>query len=86
VIEKSIKVVPYAKGKNGEVQTVMLCNAHFDPTEEFEVEIISDKDFYIIKKDGSLTLAPQRHENGRTFVTIENIERWDYVLITSNWG
>ena len=30
-------------------------------------------------------LAPQRHENGRTFVTIENIERWDYVLITSSW-
>ncbi len=86
VIEKSIKVVPYAKGKNGEVQTVMLCNAHFDPTEEFEVEIISDKDFCIINKDGSLTLMPQRHENGRTFVKINNIERWDYVLITSNWG
>ena len=83
VIEKSIKIVPYARGKNGEVQTVMLCNAHFDPTEEFEVEIISDKDFYFINKDGSLAFAPQRHENGRAFVTIKNIERWDYVLLTS---
>ena len=83
VIEKSIKVVPYARGKNGIVENVMLCNAHFDPTEEFEVEIISDKDFYFIEKDGSLTLAKQHHENGRTFVMVDNIERWDYVLLTT---
>ena len=83
VIEKSIKVVPYARGKNGMVENVMLCNAHFDPTEKFEVEIISDKDFCFIEKDGSLIPAKQRHENGRTFVTVDNIERWDYVLLTS---
>ena len=65
------------------VENVMLCNAHFDPTEKFEVEIISDKDFCFIEKDGSLIPAKQRHENGRTFVTVDNIERWDYVLLTS---
>lgn len=83
VIEKSIKVVPNVRGKNGIPETVMLCNAHFDPTEEFEVEIRSDKEFYFIGKEGKLLPAKQRHVNGSTFVTVENIERWDYVLLTS---
>ncbi len=86
VIEKSIKVVPLVRGKNNEPQNILLCNAHFDPTEEFEVEVRSDKEFYIISQSGEYISVPQRHVNGKTYITIENIPGWDYILLTSVRG
>ena len=83
VIKKSIKVVPFVRGKDGNINVIMLCNAHFDATETFDVEIKSNSDFFFVGKDGKLLPADQRHENGTTYLTVKNIERWDYVLLVS---
>ncbi len=84
IIEKSIKVVPIVRGKNKEPENIMLCNAHFDATEEFVLEVRSDKEFYMISDNGELIEVEQKHENGKTYITINNIPGWNYVLLTSN--
>ncbi|MBE6650711.1 MAG: hypothetical protein E7613_05300 [Ruminococcaceae bacterium] len=84
VIKKSIKVVPIVRGKNGIPECIMLCNAHFDATGSFDVEIKCEENFSFVSRDGKLVPAVQEVKNGVTYITIDNIERWDYILLVKD--
>jgi hypothetical protein len=73
--------VPIVRGKNGITECIMLCNAHFDATGSFDVQINCEGTFSFVSRDGKLVPAVQEIKNGVTYITIDNIERWDYVLL-----
>lgn len=85
-IRKSLHIVPIvSKSDDGEM-TVMLLNLSLDATGSFEAEIRNDETanpFYRLDKDGS-RLPLRREQNGnRVIVSIDNIERMDYTVITN---
>lgn len=81
--DKSFKVVPTVTTDKDGGMNIMLVNATFDPTEEMDFVIDSDKKFSIISADGSLVPAKCDVENGKCRVNIENIPGWGYVLLTN---
>lgn len=82
VIEKSIKVAPVVS-TNGDKMTVLLTNAHFDPTGEFEVKIRTDKELMLLAEDGSFRPIKQTKGEKETVVTVDNIGPWQYLILTT---
>jgi hypothetical protein len=80
ITKNNIKVVPTVTSNANKVN-VMLINAHFDPTEKFEVKLRVGKDFKLLTNEGELVPTKQRIENGETIVTIDNIDAWKYVIL-----
>ncbi len=82
-VNKAAKVIPIVTSNGDGVLNIMLSNASFDATGEFEIEISCADTFSLITDDGTLAGAKQRTENGKTVLTLENIEAWGYVLLTN---
>ncbi len=83
-IDAEIKVIPkVTTDKNGNMN-IMLSNASFDKTGSFKCEIRSEKAFYVLGDDGKYTLAKQTCSDGVTRVLIDNLDAWDYILLTTN--
>ena len=81
VIEKrDIKVIPTITANDKNVN-LMLVNAHFDPTGEFEVKLRTGKDFKLLTDEGELVPIAQRKEGDETIITFENMGAWSYVLL-----
>jgi hypothetical protein len=80
VIEKSVKVVPTVSANQSNV-SIMLTNAHFDPTGEFEIRIRKGRDFKILTDAGELLPIEQQTENGETVLTVKSIGAWQYLLL-----
>lgn len=81
IIKKPIKVVPTVCGREGDVASVMLLNASLDATGTFEVEIRSGKEFYMLTESGEVEHVAQKHDGSRTFIQIDNIGAWQYILL-----
>lgn len=82
-IEKSIKVIPVITvAENGDMN-IMLTNTSFDRSGSFECIVRSDKTFYIINQYGKLESISQKISNGVSVIEIENLEAWNYILLTS---
>ncbi len=81
--KETIKIVPTVRMDETGNMTVMLVNASFDKTGVFTCEIRNDKKFYILDQSGELQSVEQTVKNGNTTVTIDNIDGWDYVLLTN---
>lgn len=82
-IKETIKIMPTVKSDKDGNMTIMLVNASFDKTGEFECEIRSDKEFFLIGKNGENISLKQRKKDGRSVVTLPDINGWDYVLLTN---
>ena len=80
VIEKSVKVVPTVSANQSNV-SMMLTNAHFDPTGEFEVKIRMGRDFRILTDVGELLPIEQRRTGEETVLTVPSIGAWQYLLL-----
>ena len=83
VIEKIVKVIPTVTANERNVN-IMLTNAHFDPTGEFEVKIRKGKDFKLLSGDGELIPISQRRKGEETVITVENMGAWQYLLLIGN--
>lgn len=80
---ETVKLIPTVRADAQGNMTVMLTNASLDHTGKFEVEVRSDKELFLIGQDGQLKPVAQRKEGGSIFVTVGNIDRWDYILLTN---
>lgn len=80
VIEKSIKVVPTVSANQSNV-SIMLTNAHFDPTGAFEIRIRKGRDFKILSDTGDLVPIDQQRVGDETFLTLESIGAWQYRIL-----
>ena len=76
-------VVPTVCGRDGDIASMMLLNASLDATGTFEVEIRSDKEFYVLTENGEIEHISQRHDGNRTFIQIDNIGAWQYILLVT---
>ena len=82
-ISKSLRVAPMVTSDDDGNMCVMLVNMSLDNTGCFVCEVRGTGKFYRICADGELSEVPQRHEGGNTVITVENIERMDYILLTN---
>lgn len=80
VIKKSIKVVPTVNANQSNV-SIMLTNAHFDPTGEFEIRIRKGRDFKILSDAGELIPIDQQRSGNETVLTVESIGAWQYLIL-----
>ena len=83
VIKKSAKIMPAVMSNSEGDMSIMLTNASFDETGSFECVIRNNKKFYIIANNGELIKAKQIQKDDETVVTIDNINGWDYILLTN---
>lgn len=82
-IKKCLRVSPMvASNENGDMN-IMLTNASFDATGEFECEIKTDKEIFRLSENGTLLPVKQRKTEKSVIVSIENINRWDYIVLTT---
>lgn len=82
-IKKSLRVAPIvSKGADGEM-IIMLFNLSLDETGAFELEIRNDGVFYQLDKNGDLLPLQQKAIGDNTSVGINNIERFDYIILTN---
>lgn len=83
IIKKPVKVMPSVmKDENGGMN-IMLTNASFDATGEFECIIRGEGEFHLLDNNGLPQPLPQTNENDETKITIDNISPWGYILITN---
>jgi len=80
---ETIKVMPTVRSDSQGNMTVMLTNASMDATGSFTCELRSDREVYAIGRDGELTLMKQKRQGESVVVTIDNLERWEYILLTN---
>lgn len=80
---ETIKLIPAVRADAQGNMTVMLTNASLDHTGKFEFEVRSGKELFVIGQDGQLEPVAQRKEGGSILVTVDNIDRWDYILLTN---
>lgn len=80
---ETIKIMPAVQADDKGNMTLMLTNASFDNTGRFQCELRSDKPVYVIGKNGELKSLEQTTKSSKTIVTIENINSWDYILLTN---
>ena len=83
VIEKCIKVAPVITS-DGKHVNAMLVNAHFDPTDSFEVKFRVGKDIKLLSGDGELLPIKQRTVGTETSVTVDTIGAWQYILLVGS--
>lgn len=83
VENETIKVMPTVQADSEGNMTVMLTNASLDSTGSFTCELRSEKEVYAICNDGTLKWMPQEKRGNATVVTIDNLDRWDYILLTN---
>lgn len=62
---------------------VMLLNLSLDETGDFELEIRNGGTFYQLDKSGNLLPSRQKSTGNNTTVSINNIERMDYIIFTN---
>jgi len=66
---------------------IVLVNANYDPTGIFEAEMAIPLDrLYTLDHSGAATVVPDdriRREKDKTIVTIDNIEPWDFIVLTT---
>ena len=77
------KIMPLVKVSEDGDMTLMVINAHFDPSGDFTCTVRTDKPVYQIMGDGSLQKLPQQTSGGETTVSIDALGTWDYVLLTT---
>lgn len=83
-IDAELKIIPkVTTDKNGNMN-IMLSNASFDKTGAFECEIRGEGPFSILGDDGKYASAKQTSSGGVTRVLIDNLDAWDYILLTNN--
>ena len=82
-INKAVKIVTDVTKNDEGIINIMLTNASFDNTENFECTIRGTGQFYIIGANGELDCAEQVCSAEETIVKITNIAPWNYVIITN---
>lgn len=83
IIKKPVKIMPAVMSNENGDMSIMLINASFDNTGSFECTIRNNKDFYAIDNNGDLIPVTQRRSGNETILTIDNINGWDYILLTN---
>lgn len=81
--EKSIKVVPTVMQDRDREMTVMLTNASFDATGSFDCILDGKHTVCFCTEEGDLIPTQPNFSGDRTVVHIENINGWQYVLLTT---
>lgn len=86
--KRGAKIVPFVKAsEDGKDVMIVLVNANYDPTGIFEAEMAIPLDrLYTLDHSGAATVVPDdciRRENDKTIVTIDNIEPWDFIVLTT---
>ena len=82
-IKKSIKIIPTVTVNSNGGMNIMLTNASFDQSGSFECYIRNDSQFYLINQLGELLPVSQRTEGDEAIIMIDNINGWDYILLTN---
>lgn len=62
---------------------IRLANIHFDPTGRVQCKVRDTKSFCVIDKDGNGISANQQIEGNESIITIENLNAWEYILLTN---
>ncbi len=86
--KRGAKIVPFVKAsEDGKDVMIVLVNANYDPTGIFEAEMAIPLDrLYTLDHSGAATVVPDDRitkEKGKTIVTIDNIEPWDFIVLTT---
>ncbi len=82
-IKKPIKIMPAVTSNPQGVVNIMLTNASFDASGEFECVVRSNSEFFIIADNGQLLPVCHKNNGEETVIKIENIPPWDYILLTN---
>lgn len=87
-VQERSKIVPFVKAsEDGKNALIVLVNANYDPTGTFETEIAMPLEhLYSLDHSGAATVMPDdriRKEKGKTIVTVDSIEPWDFVVLTT---
>jgi len=82
-IQKPVKVIPTVMSDDHGTMNVMLTNVSFDKTGTFDCILRGSGDWSLIDAQGALIpLTGLRTETG-TVITIDNIDGWNYLLLTN---
>lgn len=81
--DRHIKIVPTVTTDNAGGMNIMIVNSSLDKTDAFTCIVKADGPFYAVEQDGSLKPMPCRTENGETYITIDNIDQWRYIVLTN---
>lgn len=77
------KIVPTVNTNRNGGMNIMLTNIHFDPTGRVQCKVRNTKPFYVIDDNGNKVPANQQVNGNESIITIENLNAWEYVLLTN---
>ncbi len=78
------KVIPVVNSSDDGCMNIMLTNVHFDATGELSCLVRSTKAFTAIGPKGEKLPVKQQIMDGESTITIDNMNGWDYILLTNN--
>jgi len=82
-IDKGIKVIPDVVADRAGNMNIMLTNASLDKTGSFVCVVRNDREFRILGPQGEEILPKQEVIDGECRIYIENIDAWNYLLLTN---
>jgi len=82
VLDRPLKVVSIVTERPDGGTTIMLTNAYLDSTGSFTCTVRKNGQFSRLLPDGRLVPLSCQHEMGQTKISIENIEPWNYIIMT----
>ena len=86
IIKKSIKVIPTVTTDSQGIVNIMLTNASFDKTGNFDLVVRGKGNFVMIGADGETIPLRQTEKEQETVIYIKNIDGWNYVVVTNKFG
>jgi len=84
IIKKSIKVIPTVTTDSQGTVNIMLTNASFDKTGNFDLVVRGKGTFVMIGADGEPIPLRQTEKEQETVIHINNIDGWNYMIITNS--
>lgn len=82
-ITKPPRVAPMVTSDDNGKMNIILVNMSLDNTERFDCEVRGTGKFRQLCKNGELSAIEQKQAAGNTIITIDNIDRMDYIILTN---
>ena len=80
-VDADVKIVPTVSTAEDGRMNIMLTNATLDKSGSFTVTVNTERELYLLSKDGSLTKIFTSKASGKSTFTVDNVDPWDYTLI-----